>query len=955
MTLYDTINIIEQIALQQPNVRTAKEGNVFDHLNANPSVQYAAVVLTQGQHQQDEQFNHFRFSIFYVDRLESDLDSNRIQIQSTGKEVLNNIIRTLTAKFDAECDDITYQPFTQRFADECAGVFASVVIDVPVDYLCAEDYADSDWESGRVVIRNQIKSIDITTNGHYDVSYDQGYTGLENVAIQVNVPTGATINNQDKKVSLSLSTATISSSVTADAGYTGLGKVEIEADASSYGQSQYQSGHSAGYDEGYESGYTEGSASVHCNLQHKNVTVTGATMTISPDGGYDGMSGIDIDASDYALAKEQEGRQEAIDSLESKTITSNGTYSASTDSAIGWSSVTVNVPGDNCNLQSKSVTYTTNDTFQVSPDAGYDGMSALSVTVNVPTGATINNQDKTVDLDLTGATATTAVTFDEDYTGLGTVTVNADATDYGNARYAEGQASVALQEKSVTLRQGGVTSIVPDDGYRGMSSVSVNAPMQRYSKNIDSSDPDNWNVFPSSGNIGFDYIHLDIQNLRRQVTLEGIAQGQEQITRQIKDLEVSANGTYTANTEGDKYLNFTGNSIYDLETWNPTNSRICIATIRTYPDSEGIIISNHHNRWSSLDWDSTVYGINVSNSGTVVEFKDCGLYASGTITTGIWHTLEFSKDSSTNELIAKIDDVLLPTSGTFTSDYDGNFTIGNTAVNVDWLKTKYNFSTTSTTRWNRDLIAQNDDEYRGIIAVVNEDYRQVTPSNGNYAIYKDDAVYGWSSVTVNVPQTTGGTLQIQNGTSMGGSSFSAIPRVYDFSQVGNFDMMFSKADNLQSVSEGDIDTSSGIRFGGMFFSCTSLTSISGLDTSGATDIAGLICRCTSLTSLQELDASSLEVDTTLGLFWPDNSQYPNLTDVGGLKNLKISLEDHNWNLCPNLSLQSCLNILNGLYDFTGRGEQPGEGQGKLKVHPNFITLVGDDISIGTDKGWSITA
>lgn len=583
MTLYDTISIIEQIALQQPNVRTAKEGNVFDHLNANPSVEYAAVILTQGQHQQDEQFNHFRFSIFYVDRLESDLDSNRIQIQSTGKEVLNNIIRTLTAKFDAECDDITYQPFTQRFADECAGVFASVIIDVPVDYLCAEDYADSEWESGRVVIRNQIKSIDITTNGTYNVSYDQGYTGLENVAIEVNVPTGATINNQDKKVSLSLSTATISSSITADAGYTGLGKVEIEADASLYGQSQYQSGHSAGYEEGYE----EGAASVHCNLQHKNVTVTGATMTISPDGGYDGMSEVDLDASDYALAKEQEGRQEAIDSLESKTITSNGTYSASTDEAIGWSSVTVNVPTDTCNLQSKSVTYTTNDTFQVSPDAGYDGISALSVTVNVP-------------------------------------------------------------------------------------------------------------------------------------------------------------------------------------------------------------------------------------------------------------------------------------------------------------------------------------------------------------------------------QTTGGTL-IQNGTRMGGSLFSAIPSGYDFSQVENFALMFSDATHLQSVSEGDINTSNGILFSSMFFGCSRLTSVSGLDTSRATNIEGLVCRCTSLTSLQELDASSLEVEAASGLFWPDDLQYPNLTDAGGLKNLKVSIEGFNWDLCPNLSLQSCLNILNGLYDFTGHGEQPGEGQGKLKVHPNFISLVGDDISIATDKGWQVSA
>lgn len=732
MTLYDTINLIEQIALQQPNVRTAKEGNVFDHLNANPSVQYAAVILTQGLHQQDEQFNHFRFSIFYVDRLEADLDSNRIQIQSTGKEVLNNIIRTLISKFDAECDDITYQPFTQRFADECAGVFASVVIDVPVDYLCAEDYGDSDWVSGRVVIRNQIKAIDITSNGHYDVTYDQGYTGLENVAIEVNVSTGSTINNQDKKVSLSLSTATISSSVTADVGYTGLGKVEIEADASLYGQSQYESGHSAGYDEGYESGYTEGQASVHCNLQHKNVTVTGATMTISPDGGYDGMSEVDLDASDYALAKEQEGRQEAIASLESKTITSNGTYSASTDSAIGWSSVTVNVEQQH-ELQEKRVEIA-DDITEVTPDVGYYGLSSVSV----------------------------------------------DATAYGQNRYEEGKESIKIQERK-TIRYDidyhtVIEEINPDPGYDAIEKVTIS---------------------------------IDVNDFGNKRYNDGRTAQRNDTAESASAVTYSTNGTFYAAINED-----TGEGYISAVTVSVPTGSTC-----------------------NLQSKSVTY----ADNGTFQVAPDAG--------------------------------------------------------------------------------------YDGMSSVL---------------------------VEVNVPQTTGGTLQIQDGTRMSGSDFERIPSGYDFSQVKKFGMMFSNATNLQSVSEGDIDTSSGISFSSMFSGCTSLTSVSGLDTSGALDITGLVCRCTSLTSLGELDASSLP-SPELGIFWPNNSEYPNLTDAGGLKNLKISIEDYNWDLCPNLTLQSCINILNGLYDFTGHGEQPGEGQGKLKVHPNFITTVGEQISIATNKGWQVSA
>ena len=78
--------------------------------------------------------------------------------------------------------------------------------------------------------------------------------------------------------------------------------------------------------------------------------------------------------------------------------------------------------------------------------------------------------------------------------------------------------------------------------------------------------------------------------------------------------------------------------------------------------------------------------------------------------------------------------------------------------------------------------------------------------------------------------------------------------------------------------------------------------------------------------------------------------------MGGLEGLKTSW-NNNYGLvkCPNLTRESCINILNGLYDFVGNSQTPSSSQGKLKVHANFLKAVGSDISIATNKGWQVSA
>lgn len=91
---------------------------------------------------------------------------------------------------------------------------------------------------------------------------------------------------------------------------------------------------------------------------------------------------------------------------------------------------------------------------------------------------------------------------------------------------------------------------------------------------------------------------------------------------------------------------------------------------------------------------------------------------------------------------------------------------------------------------------------------------------------------------------------------------------------------------------------------------------------------------------------------------PYQSIYSNLTYLtfhSGFPNCKYSQTSYYYEKLPNLTYESCISILNNLYDFVGNGKTPTSSQGKLKVHANFLTTVGDDINIGIQKGWTITA
>ena len=85
----------------------------------------------------------------------------------------------------------------------------------------------------------------------------------------------------------------------------------------------------------------------------------------------------------------------------SRSYTENGTYTIQpTEGKDGISEVTVvvDVPQDEPNLESKSVVYSLNDTYTILPDEGYDGLSDVTVEVDVPQsgGANLETLNDTI-------------------------------------------------------------------------------------------------------------------------------------------------------------------------------------------------------------------------------------------------------------------------------------------------------------------------------------------------------------------------------------------------------------------------------------------------------------------------------------------------------------------------------------------------------------------------------
>ena len=161
MNLYNFIENLKSVSLSHYDVNEFKCGDIYDIMNKKYH-KYPCIVLTIDSIQKGtNDTNIVNGNLFYIDRQLAD-ESNKLYIQSQGVSVLNNIFNKSYKNIGYPFDTQQFTPFSEKFADLCAGAYCTFSGLVDIEDIC---------EDGFVGGENILK---IVKNGIYDVkNYDK--------------------------------------------------------------------------------------------------------------------------------------------------------------------------------------------------------------------------------------------------------------------------------------------------------------------------------------------------------------------------------------------------------------------------------------------------------------------------------------------------------------------------------------------------------------------------------------------------------------------------------------------------------------------------------------------------------------------------------------------------------------------------------------------------------------
>lgn len=161
--------------------------------------------------------------------------------------------------------------------------------------------------------------------------------------------------------------------------------------------------------------------------------------------------------------------------------------------------------------------------------------------------------------------------------------------------------------------------------------------------------------------------------------------------------------------------------------------------------------------------------------------------------------------------------------------------------------------------------------------------------------------------------------------------------------VNDFSWCFQNCRSLD-ITTFNWDTSMGNSFDAMFSEGgDNFLHAPVMNTSNAQGVDNMYGNCWNIQSVPEYDFSSLINPPTL-FGW---TECPQLTELGGFRGLRIGWDYGLLDRCPNLTVESLMNVLNKLEDVSDNPQNCCMGE------VNMAKLTPEQIQVATSKGWNV--
>ena len=506
---------------------------------------------------------------------------------------------------------------------------------------------------------------------------------------------------------------------------------------------------------------------------------------------------------------------------------------------------------------------------------------------------------------------------------------------------------IRLQEKSIDITENGHYQVVYDKIYDGISEVDINVNVDvedYYERGYEQGKTDGYDEGYAVG---------------EQVSYgAGYEQGQVDAAANARVLNVTENGSYLSKfsdpiiptlvtgiyDDGTEFFSYVklNNAIYNTKITASQDSRIEFwykGDNNSVGDSFNVIIGagNDDNdnvyqiRYNYLDNSTLLFQIGITTVRINNWDDTVWHHIVVSLSEGVWIDGEKKGDFSTTIAI------------------NGEFYING----VEYAKTRNANGTFGMIKIDDVVIIPTAD---GFLNVNTGELLEII-QDGIYAYTENLPKYGEGELfkTINVDVVPKINIQ-EAGVKLQNSTFTEIPKWVDLEGITDMDGMFSGCKNLTELPILNVPYC--LNFSGVF-SEVPFTDLTNIQYWVYPNNANWNVAFQQNTKIERCSAIYMEGNDTYYQGYPFwvYSDLTDFTDFGGFIGLKYSItREYALPKLPNLSYESCMNIINGLYDFNGNGETPNNNQGQLKVHPNFITLVGEEgLAMATAKGWTITS